>query len=71
MLEGILSWLLEKILAFLLGKATTAVTQAVDDMVRDKARGQINEENVRAYEEAYDRKQKVESALKLLNREKR
>lgn len=68
MLEGILSWILEKVLAFLLGKATAAVTQAVDDLAEAKKRGEINEANIKAYEEAKDRADRIRSATALLNR---
>lgn len=69
-LEGILAWLVEKVLNYLLGRAVNSVTNAVKDMEKDKERGKINDENVKKYEEASDRKSRIDAALGLLNRNK-
>lgn len=69
-LEGILAWLVEKVLSYLLGRAVNSVTNAVKDMEKDKERGKINDENVKKYEEASDRKSRIDAALGLLNRNK-
>lgn len=69
-LEDILAWLVEKILIYLLNRAASAVTDAAKDMERDKERGEINDENVKAYEEANERKERIHLSLDLLNRTK-
>ena len=71
MLVSILEWLASWILNYLASLATTAIKDTVDDMKRDKERGEINDANVKAYEDAVSRKDRVEAALSLLNRLKR
>lgn len=68
-IDGILSWLLEKILGFLLEKITYEIKDHVDQLAEDKKQGVINDANLKAYEEARDRQSRIDSALRLLNRD--
>lgn len=70
-LTTILEWIAGQILAYLLGKATSAIEQKAADVERDKARGEVNDANVKAYEEANDRADRIRAATDLLNRTKR
>lgn len=65
----ILEWLAGWILKYLADKASAAVTQAAKDVKLDNERQVINDANVKRYEEATARKDRVDSALLLLNRE--
>ncbi len=67
MIETWLMWLLTKLLEILVGKATDAINKAVSDMKRDKERGEVNEANVKAYQDAVDRKSRIDAATSLLN----
>jgi hypothetical protein len=67
-LEGILAWIAEKILAYLLGRAITEVNNKALEVKRDKARGETNAANVKAYEDAKDREARRRAAADLLNR---
>lgn len=71
MIDSILSWILEKILAFLLGKAVSAAEDKFQEIQTDKERGEVNDANTKAYEAAVDRKDRIDAALGLLNRERR
>lgn len=66
---AILEWLAGWILKYLADKASAAVTQAAKDVKLDNERQVINDANVKRYEEATTRKDRVDSALLLLNRE--
>lgn len=68
MFQAILMWLAERILNYLLGRATDAVIEKAKEVERDKERGETNEANVKAYEEALDRQARRRAALDLLNR---
>lgn len=68
-LEGIGAWLLKQLLAWLFNLATNAIQKHEDQVLEDKKRGEINDKNVKAYEEAQDRASRIAAALKLLNRE--
>lgn len=67
MMEGILSWIVKLLLEYLFGKAATAVQEKAKELARDKERGEINEANVKAYEEAKDRESRRRAALDLVN----
>lgn len=67
MIEAFLSMILKIILDYLLGKATTAVAKELDQMAEDKKRGKINDNNVKAYQDAKDRQSRVRAATDLLN----
>lgn len=67
-LEGIGAWILEVILKWLFNLATNAVQNYEDQVAEDKRRGEINDANVKAYEEARDRASRIAAATKLLNR---
>ena len=68
MLERLASWLLAFILDYLYKKAKVAVEELVEEQKLAAERGAVNEENVRRYEEALDRKERIDAALELLNR---
>lgn len=67
-LDSVLTWLAEKILNYLLGKAYNAAIDVAEDLKRDKERGETNDKNIKAYEEATARKDRITAALDLLNR---
>lgn len=68
MIDWLFSWLLEKLLNYFLGKVTVAIEDHVQQMAEDKRRGEVNDKNVKAYEEAVDRRSRINAALALLNR---
>ena len=70
-LESILMWLVGQVLNYFLGKATQAIQDHAADVARDKERGEINDANVKAYEEAKDRADSIKAATDLLNRVRR
>lgn len=61
-------WLAEKVLNYLLGRASEAVQTKLKDVQQDKERGEVNEANVRAYQDAVDREARRKAALYLVNR---
>lgn len=67
-MTGILEWLIGWLLNWLLGKATTAIEKKTIEIARDKERGETNDANVKAYEEANDRAARIKAAQDLLNR---
>ncbi len=68
MLTSILEWIAGWILNYLLGKSELAIKDAIDDLGRDKERGVTNGANVEKYEAAKARKDRIDTALALLNR---
>lgn len=66
-LESILAWLAGWILNYLLGKASTAIKKAEDQILLDHDREVTNEQNVKAYEEAKTREDRIRAATNLLN----
>lgn len=64
-------WIAGKILNYLLGRAVDATKEKLQEIERDKERGETNEANVKAYEEAQDRESRRKAAIDLLNRNKR
>lgn len=67
-LESILTWILGWILKYLADKTTAAVIDKLQDVERDKQREQVNEANVKAYDEAVARADRIRAATDLLNR---
>lgn len=63
----ILEWLLGLIIGQLLKTATSEVSKAVERLIEDRARQKVNEENMKAYEEAKDREARIRAAQALLN----
>lgn len=70
-MEAFLLALCTKILQWLLTMAGTAVVNKAKEMADESERGKINDENVKAYAEAQERKARVEKAIDMLNRLKR
>lgn len=68
MLTGILSWLGTKVLEWLLRLVEQSVREHLIDLAEAKRRGETNEANVKAYEAAKVRREKVQAALDMLNR---
>ncbi len=66
-LDSILAWLAGWILNYLLGKAVAATKDAAADLKRDEERGVINEANVKAYNGATTRADRIRAATDLLN----
>lgn len=66
-LESALAWLVGQIMTYLLGRAEKAAADKLSQMAEDKKRGEINDANVKAYEEAKDRAARQAAALALLN----
>lgn len=69
MIEAILAKLLQMILDYLLGKATKAVAEQLDQMAKDKKQGKIDEKNIEKYQSAKDRESRVRAVIDLLNSE--
>ena len=69
--SGILTWIAEKILAYLLGRAENALKEKFQEIQRDAERGVTNEENTKKYEAAESEKERLDAAMDLLNRVKR
>lgn len=68
MLNTILSFIVTKVLEWLLRTLKVEVEEHLADLAEQKRRGEINEANVKAYEAADERKKRIEAALNLLNR---
>ncbi len=68
MLSTFGSWLVEQILSYLLKLAVKSIETTVNQIEEDKKRGQVNEANQKAYEEAQDRASRIQAALNLLDR---
>lgn len=66
---SILEWIGVQVLNYLLAYFTKKVEQKVEDIKRDEERGEINEANTKAYEDANDRAARIKAALHLLNRD--
>lgn len=67
-MSTILTWIVNAILNWLLSKAVAAVSQYEAQVADDKKRGEINDANTKAYEDAVDRQARIDAALVLLNR---
>lgn len=64
-----MTWLLTFILDYLRKQATAAFYRAAEKKAEATKRGEINDENVKAYEEALTRKERIDAATDLLNRD--
>lgn len=71
MFTSIISWIAGELLKWLLGMVEKSIKKHLEDLARDKERKEINEENIKKYEEANDRKKRIEAAIDLLNRSRR
>lgn len=67
-LQYILGWLVEQILKFLLTSAGSAVQAAEVQAKEDADFNKVNDENVKQYEEAKTRLERIKAAKDLLNR---
>lgn len=67
-LTSILTWIAGQVLRYLLGLVTDQVIKKAEEVKRDQERGEINEANVKAYEESNDRLDRIKRAGELLNR---
>ncbi len=67
-LEGIGAWLLKQLLQYLTNLAVAEVKRIQVENALAKERGETNEANSKAYEEAVDRVARRQAALDLLNR---
>lgn len=67
MLQGILLWLAEKTLFWFLGKALKEVKDKASEIAKEAEQGKINDTNLKAYEEAKDRLERIKAATDLLN----
>ena len=68
MLERIAAWLVTFLLEYLSGKATAFIEEKAAVLRRDSERGEINEANHKAYNEALTRAERIRDAENLLNR---
>ncbi len=66
-MTSVLTWLLNSVLNWLLARATKAVADVSKEMADAKEQGQINDENVKRYEAARDRAERIKAATDLLN----
>lgn len=66
-MEAILSWFVKKVLEVLLNKLVAYMNELSEQIKRDKERGETNEANIKAYEEALERKDRIKRATDLLN----
>jgi predicted outer membrane lipoprotein len=71
MIDVALSWLLKVILDWAFARAKAEATELLEKLKRERERKEINEENVKKYNEAKGRKERIEEALRLINRSKR
>lgn len=62
-----LTWLLNAILTWLAAQAAKAAAERAAQLAEDRRRGQTNETNLKAYEEATDRAERIAAATALLN----
>lgn len=68
MWETILTWLATTALNWLLGIISKKVQEHEAQVELDKARQAVNDENVKKYENAKDRSDRISAALDILNR---
>ncbi len=67
-LDSIGVWIAQQVVKYLLGIAVLEVQKWKDQVELDKERGETNNANSKAYEEAVDRATRRQAALNLLNR---
>lgn len=68
-LEGLLGWLIELAMKFLLAQSVAAVQAAANQIEKDKQEGIVNDANIKAYEAAQDRASRRLASVRLLNRD--
>lgn len=71
MLESILAWIAEKILKYLLNLAAVKLEETAADLKQDQERKVTNDANIKAYNEANTRADRIKAATDLLNRTRR
>jgi hypothetical protein len=62
-----LEWFLSLVLKILLKRAEKAASSAIGEIIKDKERGEVNEENVAKHQSAVSRAEKIKASLSLLN----
>lgn len=67
MLERIAMWFLNLLLSFLYNKAKDAAGKAIERADTAKRRQESDEIHIQAYDQAKDRKSKIEASINLLN----
>lgn len=67
LIEGVLAWLLKQILAYLASRAESAVQGHLDQNKQDQANGKIDDDNLKKYQDAKDRADRIRAAVDLLN----
>lgn len=65
--EGILAWFAKQVLSILLDRAVDAYKDHQKQLELDRQRKEVNEDNLKAYEEAKDRAERTKAALDLIN----
>ena len=67
MIDKILTWLLTKVLDYLISLIESKATKVSNDMATEKERNKTNEKNIIKYEAARARAEKIKAAKHLLN----
>lgn len=70
-MSAVLTWILTYLLNWLLGQATALAASHFAEVELDKKRDIINDENVKRYEAAQSRADRIRAATDLLNGNKR
>lgn len=68
MLEKILMWIAQSVVAWLAKKTQTEVTKLYKEVQDEKEFEKVNQTNVEKYNAAQDRLEKIKAAQDLLNR---
>ena len=68
MISSLIQWVATAALNWLAKVIARSVQRYREQLELDRSRGQINEENVKKYEEALTRQERIDAALGLLNR---
>jgi hypothetical protein len=67
-IESIIKWVLEILIGMLLKRAEKSALEAANQIKLDTERKATNDKNVKAYEEASTRADRIRASLDLLNR---
>lgn len=67
MISSLVQWVATAALNWLAKVIAKSVQRYREQLELDRSRGQINEENVKKYEEALTRQERIDAALGLLN----
>lgn len=67
MIDAILAWLLKVILDWAFARAKSEALELFERLEKEKERKEINEENIKRYEEAKSRAERIKAATALLN----